>query len=326
MVIYLNMVFLLMAVALSLLPVTAVVAAIHSLPMQISQSLAATVGSCNSPAYIEAYHITSFELRHVVEGTAAWCDVQTNGCNIRSFLSEMGSRVYEQADPARSIGNQVSPKRVPCGTDGCARFDDDLPDSLPLLPRCISNVSRMEWCPEVLLFLRNASTAEVETLPPCVMDVLIECNQQATVAAMDWVPTGDLVPPLTCARLAAEDLLTTYSWREPLETLQSCVRLMLADLIFYFAFILTAILWKRLLIGGFKSGVWDFWDVRSTEWIRQLGGNILDGIAEREHTLTKALNGSQLRLVLYRLCGMRVGKRVFVDRDVVLMGALKCMP
>ena len=139
-----NVVYLLMAVAVSLLPVAAVVAAIHTLPMHMAQQLAASAGSCHSPAYVEAYHITSFELGHVVEGTAAWCDAETDGCSISSFLSEMGSRVYEQADPARSIGNQVSPKRVPCGANG---FDDDLPDSLPL-PRCISNVSRMEQCPE----------------------------------------------------------------------------------------------------------------------------------------------------------------------------------
>ena len=323
MVICLNMVFLLMAVALSLLPVAAVVAAIHTLPMQISQKLAASTGSCNSPAYVEAYHITSFELGHIVEGTAAWCDAQNDGCSIRSFLSEMGSRVYEQADPARSIGNQVSPRRVPCRANGCAHFDDDLPDSLP---RCISNVSRMEWCPEVLLFLRNASTAEVETLPLCVTEVLVECTQQATVTAMDWVPTSDLVPPFTCARRAAEDQLTRFSWREPLETLESCVRLMLAHLIFYITFLLTALLWKKLLIGRFQSGAWDLWDVRTNEWIRQIGGNLLDGIATSEHTLTKALQGSQWRVVLHRLAGMRAGKRVFVDRDVILMGARKRMP
>ena len=322
MVVCFNVVSLLMAVALSLLPVAAVVAAIHTLPMHIAQKLAASAGSCNSPAYVEAYHITSLELGHVVEGTAAWCDAQTDGCSISSFLSEMGSRVYEQADPARSIGNQVSPQRVPCRADGCAHFDDDSPDLLP--PRCISNVSRMEWCPEVLLFLRNTSMEGVP--PPCVMNVLIECTQQATVTALDWVPTGDLVPPLTCARLAAENLLTTYSWREPLETLQSCVRLMLADLIFYMAVLLTAILWKRLLVGRFQSGAWDFWDVRSNEWIRQSGGYILDASSAFEHTLTKALNGSQWRVVFYRLSGMRVGKRVFVDRDAVLMGACKRMP
>ena len=322
MVLCLNVVVLLLAVAVSLLPVAAIVAAIHSLPAHTAHSLAASVGSCNSPAYRNAYHLTPVKVGQFAAGTAAWCDSQAETCSTSSFLSEMGSRVYEQADPARSIGNQVSPQRVPCRADGCAHFDDDLPDSLP--PRCISNVSRMEWCPEVLLFLRNASMEGV--LPPCVMNVLIECTQQATVTALDWIPTGDLVSPLTCARLAAENLLTTYSWREPLETLQSCVRLMLADLIFYMAFLFTAILWKRLLVGRFQSGAWDFWDVRSNEWIRQSGGYILDAIDEREHTLTKTLNGSQWRLVFYRLSGMRVGKRVFVDRDAVLMGACKRMP
>ena len=183
----------------------------------------------------------------------------------------------------------------------------------------------MEWCPEVLLFLRNTSMEGVP--PPCVMNVLIECTQQATVTALDWVPTGYLVPPHTCARRAAEDMFTIYSWREPLETLKSCVRLMLSDLVFYMACILTAILWKKLLIGRFQSGAWDIWDVRSNEWIRQFGGSILDAIiTERDHTLTKALNGSQWRVVIYRLSGMRVGKRVFVDRDVVVIGACKRMP
>jgi len=158
-------------------------------------------------------------------------------------------------------------------------------------------------------------------LPRCAMDVLNECTQQATVTALDWVPTGELVPLLTCARLGAENLLTTYSWREPLKTLSSCVWLMLAELIFYFTFIATAILWKILLVRRFQSGTWDFWDVRSCEWIRQFGGNLLASIADREHTLTKALHGSQWRVVIHRLSGMRVGKRVFVDRDVVLMGA-----
>ena len=325
MVICLNMVFLLMAITVSMLPVGAVVVAIHTLPMHIAQKLAVSAGSCNSPAYAEAYHITSFELGHVVEGTAVWCDAKTDGCSIRNFLSEMGSRVYKQADPARSISNQVSPQRVPCRADGCAHFDDDLPDTLP---RCISNVSRMEWCPEVLPFLRNASMAGVGKLPPCVMVVLIECTQQATVTALDWVPTGDLVPPLTCARRAAEDMFTIYSWREPLETLQSCVRLMLAQLAFFVAFIVTAILWKKLLVGRFRTGAWDIWDVRSYEWIRGCGGYILHGISgpRSEHNFSKALNGSQWRVVIYRLSGMRVGKRVFVDRDVVLMGARERMP
>ena len=325
MVVCFNVVNLLMAVAVSLLLVAAVVAAIHTLPMHIAQKLAGSAGSCNSPAYVEAYHITSLELGHVVEGTAAWCDAETDGCSISIFLSEMASRVYEQADPARSIGNQVSPQRVPCRADGCAHFDDDLPDSLP---RCISNISRMEWCPEVLLFLRNASMAEVGVLPPCVMDVLIECTQQATVTALNWVPTGYLVPPLTCARRAGQDLLTKFSWREPLETLQICVRLMLAQLAFFVAFIVTAILWKKLLVGRFRTGAWDVWDVRSNEWIRMCGGYILDGISgpKSEHNFSKALNGSQWRVVIYRLSGMHVGKRVFVDRDVKLMGARERMP
>jgi hypothetical protein len=130
-------------------------------------------------------------------------------------------------------------------------------------------------------------------LPRCAMDVLNECTQQATVTALDWVPTGELVPLLTCARLGAENLLTTYSWREPLKTLSSCVWLMLADLIFYITFIATAILWKLLLVRRFQSGTWDLWDVRSCEWIRHFGGNILALIADREHTLIKALHGSR---------------------------------
>ena len=62
-------------------------------------------------------------------------------------------------------------------------------------------------------------------------------------------------------------------------------------------------------------------DVRSCEWIRHFGGNLLASITEREHTLIKALHGSQWRVVIHRLSGMRVGTRVFVDRDVVLTGA-----
>jgi len=158
-------------------------------------------------------------------------------------------------------------------------------------------------------------------LPRCAMDVLNECTQQATVTALDWVPTGELVPLLTCARLGAENLLTTYSWREPLKTLSSCVWLMLAELIFYFTFIATAILWKILLVRRFQSGTWDLWDVRSCEWIRQFGGYLLDNIFGGEHTLTKGLHGSQWRVVFYRLSGMCVGKRVFVDRDVWFQGA-----
>ena len=126
----------------------------------------------------------------------------------------------------------------------------------------------------MLLLLRNSSVAGLrEPLPPCVIDVLVECSQQAIVATLDWVPTGDLVPPLTCARLATGVVSTIYSWRAPLETLQQCARLMMAQLAFYAGLILTAILWKRMLVGRFQSGVWDFWDVRSKEWIRQFGGS-----------------------------------------------------
>ena len=59
--------------------------------------------------------------------------------------------------------------------------------------------------------------------------------------------------------------------------------------------------------------------------MQQFGGNILGYINAYELTLSKALAGSQWRMVLCRLSGMRVGKRVFVDRDVELMGALKRM-
>ena len=43
-------------------------------------------------------------------------------------------------------------------------------------------------------------------------------------------------------------------------------------------------------------------------------------------SLSKALTGSQCQLVLYSLSGMRVGRRVFVDRDTVLMGECKRVP
>ena len=304
---------LLMAVAVSLLPVAAIVAAIYTLPVSIAQDLAASVGSCNTPIWTDTYHITSFELGQAVMDTSAWCDAQTDNCSVSSFLSEMNNRVYETNDPARLIG-------VPCrAVDGCAYFDDNTNS----LPRCIANVSGTQWYPELLRLLRNASSAEVETLPPFVMDGLVACIQQAIVTALDWVPTSNLVPPLTCARLSAEELLTTYSWREPLETLQSCVRLMIANFVFYIAFIATGILWQKLLVGRFQSGVWDFWDIRSNEWIKQTSGNFLSYLNAYELTLSKALAGSQWRMVLYRLSGVRVGKRVFVDRDVELMGALK---
>ena len=95
MVVCLNVAWLLMAVALSLLPVVAVVAAIHSLPVRIAQDLAASVGSCNTPIWTDTYHITSFELGQAVMDTSAWCDAQTDYCSMSSFLSEMNNRVYE---------------------------------------------------------------------------------------------------------------------------------------------------------------------------------------------------------------------------------------
>ena len=313
-----EVVWLLGAVVMSLLPVAALVAAIYALPAHSAQSLAASTGACNSPAYTEAYHITPFKLGQVVAQTAAFCDAQTDHCSISSFLSEMSRRGYEQADPAKSIG-VIHQTILPCRADNCAHFDDDVPD---VLPRCLTNASRTEWCPEVLVLLRNVSVAGVRASSPCVMDVLVDCNQQAIVAALNWVPTGSLMPPLTCARRGARELLTLYSWREPLETLQGCARLMLARFVFYISFILTAFILKRLLVGRFQSGVWEFWDLRSNEWIRQFAGYILGAVREGENTWGKTLNGSQWRVVLYRFFGMRVGKRVFLDRDVATMGAL----
>ena len=305
MVLCLNLACLMMAMALSLLPVAAVVAAIHSLPVRIAQDLAASVGSCNTPTWTDTYQITPFELGQAVMDTSAWCDAQTDDCSVNSFLSEMNNRVYEKNDPARLIG-------VPCrAVDGCAYFDDDTNS----LPRCIANISGTQWYPELLMLLRNARTAEVETLPASMVDGLVACTQQAIVTALDWVPTSNLVPPLTCARLASRS--RRY---KPLETLQTCVRLMLAKLIFYIAFISTAILWKRLLIGRFQTGAWDIWDVRSNAWITQF--SFCEFLTQR----VMNLNGSQWRVVIYRLSGVRAGKRVFLDRDVVLMGARKRMP
>ena len=59
--------------------------------------------------------------------------------------------------------------------------------------------------------------------------------------------------------------------------------------------------------------------------MQQFGGNILGYINAYELTLSKAPACSQWRMVLCRFSGIRVGKRVFVDRDVELMGALKRM-
>ena len=161
-----NMTMLLMAVAVSLLPVAAIVAAIYTLPVSIAQDLAASVGSCNTPIWTDTYHMTSFELGQAVMDTSAWCDAQTDDCSVNSFLSEMNNRVYEKNDPATLIGE-------PChAVDGCAYFDDNTNS----LPRCIANVSGPQWYPELLMLLRNASMAEVETLPPSVVDGLVECT------------------------------------------------------------------------------------------------------------------------------------------------------
>ena len=96
---------------------------------------------------------------------------------------------------------------------------------------------------------------------------------------------------------------------------------MLANIAFYIAFLCTALVLKKLTMGHFRSGDWTFWDVRSQEWTRQVAGYLLKSIGDAEFTLSKALNGSQLRVILYRLFGMRAGKQVFMDRDVVIMGA-----
>ena len=318
-----NVAVLLMSVALSLLPIAAIVAAIHTLPGHIAQNLAASAGACNSPVHFDAYHSTSFEMGQLAAGTTAWCEIQAEGCSSSSYLSEMGRRMYEQADPARSIGAVHKRTIVPCRADSCAHFDDDVSG---VLPRCIANGSRTtERCPEELRIVHNVNLSEVRVLPPCVMNVLVECSQQAIVATLDWVPTGDLVPPLTCARLAAEDMFTIFSWREPLETLQSCVQLMLAYLVFYLVFILTMILWKKLIVGRFRSGTWDMLDFRSNEWTKT-SGYVLSVTMFGNDTLSKALTGSQWQVVFYYLSGMRVGRRVFVDRNVVLMGARSACP
>jgi hypothetical protein len=311
-----NVVVLLQVLALSLLPLAAVMTAIHTLPMGISQNLAATAGACNSPAYADAYRFTSYKMRELVASNdAAWCDAQVDGCSIS--IGHIVSRVLRQVDPARTV--RVAQRTiVPCQTDNCAHFDDDVPEELP---RCIANATRTGWCPEVLLFMRNATVGVGGAQPPCVMDVLVECTQQAVVAALDWVPTGDLVPPPVCARRIARELLTTFSWRAPLETLRNCIRLMLANLAFYIAFICTAIVLKKQTLGRFQSGAWDVWDVRSQEWKRQVAGHLLKSIGDADFTLSAALNGSKWRVILYRLFGMRAGKQVFMDRDVVIMGA-----
>ena len=101
-----NLAWLLMAMALTLLPVAAVVVAIHTLPMHIAQRLAASAGSCNSPAYAEAYHITPFELGHVIEDTAVWCDAQADGCGISSFLKEMIRKTMKRTLPYVANMNQ----------------------------------------------------------------------------------------------------------------------------------------------------------------------------------------------------------------------------
>ena len=308
-----NIAVLLMAVAVSLLLVMpAVLAAIYALPTHLAQNLATSAGACNSPAYLDSYRVTPFKMGQLVTGTVSWCDAQTDGCSISSFLNELSSSVYEQADPARRI-------------DATRNYmSHDAPDTLP---RCIANGSQPDVCPEVLLLMRNITTATEEgVLPLCVMEVLVECNQQAIVEALDWVPVGNLVPLSICVRRSTETMLALYSWHEPLEVLANCIRLMLALFTCSIAFTIMAIIGKKLLVGRFRSGTWNVWDVRSREWIKQsFGNNLAYLIMFADTTLSKALHGSQWQLVIYGFSGMHVGKRVFVDRDAVIMGAFRHM-
>ena len=306
-----NVVLLVLGLAASLLPVGAVATAIHTLPTGISQTLAAAAGACNSPAYGEAYRFTPHEMRAgLLASNVAWCDAQADGCSIS--IGDIVSHMLKQVDPARTT-RAAQRTVVPCQTDNCVRFDDDV-------PHCIANASRTGWCPEVLLFMHNATLVAGGAQPPCVIDVLLECTQQAIVTALNWVPTGNMMPPPVCARRVAGELFTAFSWRTPLETLLNCMRLMLANLVFFVVFICSAIVLKKQTMGHFRSGDWDFWDVRSLEWIRQAVGYLVKFIGDADFTLSKALNGSQWRVILYRLLGMRAGKQVFLDKDVVIMG------
>ena len=302
-----NVMTLLIAMVVPLLFVPALVAAIQTLPAQSLATLTGFTGFCNSPVYKSVYHISSFDMRQLTAGTKAWCKTQTEYCSTINFLSEMSRRGYEQADPA---------KRISTPHDSFAIFHDDVHDEV--LARCITNALHVEGCPEVWLLLSNATAG---VMPPCATDVLVECTQQEIVTALDWVPTSNVLPLLTCVRLFAKGIVRQYSWRRPGNSLQLCVRLMLAYLTLWVVYIFMAMLCKKLLVGRFRSGSWDVMDVRSNEWMRNGGGYVLSRMMFADETLSKALSGSRWQLILYRFYGMRVGKRVFVDRDVCLMGA-----
>ena len=304
-----NILVLLIAMVVPLFFVPALVAAIQTLPAQSVATMTGLTGFCNSPVYTSVYHISSFDMRQLAAGTKAWCKTRTEYCSNSIFLSEMSRRGYEQADPAKCSAPH----------DSFSIFHDDLHDAA--LSRCITNVLHVERCPEVWLLLSTATVATAGVLPLCVTDVLIECTQQEIVTALDWVPTSNVLPLLTCARLFAKGIVRQHSWRRPGNSLQLCVRLMLAYLTLWVVYIFMAMLCKKLLVGRFRSGSWDFMDVRNNEWMRQGGGYALSRMMFADETLSKALSGSRWQLVIYRFYGMRVGKRVFVDRDVLLMGA-----
>ena len=176
---------------------------------------------------------------------------------------------------------------------------------------------------EAALLNSTGSAAEAELIK--CEDKLIDACRRAQILDTLQIPAAayppgrdELVAPAACGREVLSRFFVYFSWREPAKLLRRVARLQLFSFVASLALILLSIIFYRLLLcRRFRSGETKLHDVRDGECLRNSFGYPEWVVQNNNYAiLPYGISGSQLYVNIARVNGMRIGSRVFVDRDV----------
>tara|TARA_B110001452_G_scaffold26944_1_gene21145 strand:- start:81 stop:1865 length:1785 start_codon:yes stop_codon:yes gene_type:complete len=316
-----------------------------------------TVGACNTAAYRELAALPTASVRAQLRSAYVGAGCSSNDTSafpacVRGAALETAEAVAARVDEGWG-GQPAGVAQVCRSSRSCAHFDDTpdadaLPDcwedELPRLncslrgKQALASLDAAAF--EAALLSRddrrrggNATDDDDDDdddarleLRECGDLLLDACRRDQLTAtlrigddAASYPPRGTRVAPRACGEEVLQQLFVQLSWRRPLRLLELFARLQLFYLVQIATLLALVLLVFRLLGGRFRPGTTTLFDVRSGDILRLAFGYPSDFLHRNAFSaMPYGINGSQLLVGLCRLEGMRIGRRVFVDRDVDL--------
>ena len=147
--------------------------------------------------------------------------------------------------------------------------------------------------------------------------MIARCPRALDAYVLGRAPAGRVLPPQPCARMVAISFFMNYSWRRPVLMLLSLLVWQLAMLVFELLLLLVFVLAKWLFVGRFIA---ERTPLTTTRSVLQVAFGYTHLEFANSAFLT-AMRGAQARVLVFRAFGAKLGKRVFLDRDVSVMDA-----